>query len=822
VAELPTGTVTFLFTDVEGSTRLLQELGDGYARALAEHRRSLRDAFTRHGGGEVDTQGDAVFFAFERASEALAAASAGREALEQGPIRVRMGLHTGEPITTDEGYVGMDVHRAARIAAAGHGGQILVSHTTRELVAGDGLRDLGEHRLKDLTEPERIYQLGDGTFPPLRTLRQGNLPRPPEPLLGRKKELADLLRLLRAGSPRMLTITGTGGVGKTRLAIEVASEVEQEYLDGAWFVDLAPLVEPDLVIATVASAVGARGELSQHLRERKLLLVLDNFEHVLEAASGLAGALDRADGVVALVTSRAPLRIGGEREYRLRPLGEAPAIELFRARAESADARFDAGYAELAEVCRRLDRLPLAIELAAARARLLAPETLIERLEERLPLLTSGRRDAPERHRMLEATIDWSYELLRPDEREVFARLAVFAGGCTIEAAEEVSGADLDTLQSLLDNSLLRRVGDRIAMLETIREYAAARLEETGQADDVRARHAGHFLALAERADSEWEGHHSSWIARLGEDYDNLRAALDWAKQRNPENEARLVGALYRFWIIRGLAGEGAKWAGDAIERTSSADAGLRQRVLQTGSALAWNLGELELASARGEEMLRLARARGDSRSIAEAATILGGVATDAGQFDRARACYEESLAIYRTLELPEGVAMTLSNLGGLAVNERRFELAERQLTESIELFREVRSEGGLAHAFLSRGQLALEANRLDEASAPLAESLRHFHRLTHRHGAAAALQGLAAVLAERGPAEVAAELLGAADCLLEETGAALGPLEHAISARAAGAALAELGEERFRQAWIEGQALSLDEAADLALANVE
>jgi predicted ATPase len=822
VTELPTGTVTFLFTDVEGSTRLLRELGEQYAKALAEHRRVLREAVQRHGGVEVDTQGDAFFVAFARASEALAAAADVRDALAAGPIRVRVGVHTGEPLVTGEGYVGIDVHRGARIAASGHGGQILVSQSTRDLLGGNGLKDLGEHRLKDIPAPERIYQLGDDDFPPLRAPPGGNLPRPGDPLIGRKKELADVLRLIRQGGSRLVTVTGTGGIGKTRFALEAASELEDDFVDGVWFVDLAPLTDPDLLLPTIARTIGAPAELSQYLRERNLLLLLDNFEHLLGAGPKLARALSAAPGVVVLVTSRAALKIDGEREYALRPLAESPAIELFRRRAEAVAADFDAGYDELAELCRRLDRLPLAIELAAARARVLPAAKLIERLEQRLPLLSGGRRDAPERHRTLEATIDWSYDLLTDEEKGMFASLAVFAGGCTLEAAENVCGADLDTLQSLLENSLMRSSVDRISMLETIHEYALNRLEGSGREDELRARHAREFLSLAERAEEEWEGHHSTWIARLGEDYDNLRAALEWARGTDPETEARLVGALYRFWLIRGLAVEGTKWTDGAIERTPPTDTVLRRRVLQTGSALAWNQGDLETARARAEEWLELARASGESSAIAAAATVLGGVASDAGQFGRSRAFYEESLAIFRELEFREGVAMALSNLGALAVNERRLELAERQLAESIELFREANSEGGLAHAFLSQGQLALQALRSEEASAPLAESVRLFHGLGHRQGTAAALQGLAAVLALRGSCEAAAKLLGAADRLLEETGAALAPLEHEISDRAAAVIRAGLGEERFQRAWREGRSMSLDEAADFALANVD
>ena len=333
--ELPHGTVTFLFTDVEGSTRLLHELGDAYAEVLAEHRRALRDAFARYGGVEVDTQGDAFFVAFAKASDALAAAADARDALQRGPIRVRMGLHTGEPVVTDEGYVGMDVHRAARIAAAGHAGQILVSQSTRDLIAGSGLRDLGEHRLKDLARSERIFQLGDDDFPPLKSLNNSNLPLSVDPLLGRKKELADVLRLLRDGTRLVTGATRRGGIGKTRFALEVAAEAIDDFPDGVWWVGLAPVRDAKLVLPTVAAAIGAEGALEHELRSKQLLLLLDNFEQVVDAAGDLAALQAAASSVALLVTSREPLHIAGEREYSLSPLSESPAVELFRQRASS-------------------------------------------------------------------------------------------------------------------------------------------------------------------------------------------------------------------------------------------------------------------------------------------------------------------------------------------------------------------------------------------------------------------------------------------------------------------------------------------------------
>ncbi len=493
--ELPGGTVTFLFTDIEGSTQLLHELGDGYADALVAHRRALRAAFEANAGVEVDTQGDAFFVAFARASDALAAARDGQDALAGGPVRVRMGVHTGEPIVTDEGYVGIDVHRAARIAAVGHGGQVLVSHATRELAGADGLHDLGEHRLKDLTAPERIYQLGEGEFPPLKSLNQSNLPAQPTPFVGREKELGEVLGLLGDPAIRLLTLTGAGGSGKTRLAVQAAAEVVDDYEHGVWWVPLQAVHEPERVGAAIASAIGARAELAAHLGDRRVLLVLDNFEQVAEAAPELGELLASCSNLRLIVTSREILRLTAEREYAVPPLVEQESVGFFLARARAVSAGFQPDEHVL-PICRRLDHLPLALELAAARVKALSTKQILDRLERALPLLTGGARDVPERQRTLRGAIAWSYELLSPEEQDAFRRLGIFAGGFTLDAAEQVADADLDALQSLVEKSLVRFGGERYSLLETIREFAVEQLNETGGWEDARRRHFDFFFAL--------------------------------------------------------------------------------------------------------------------------------------------------------------------------------------------------------------------------------------------------------------------------------------------------------------------------------------
>ena len=615
--DLPSGRVTFLFTDVEGSTRLLHELGpSGYGDALAEHRRILREAFVAQGGVEVDTQGDAFFVAFPTEQGALAAARAINEGLKAGPIRVRMGLHTGNPLLTDEGYIGSDVHQGARIGAAGHGGQVLVSAATVALVGIDGMRDLGEHRLKDFDEPTPIYQLGDERFPPLKTISNTNLPRPASSFVGREAEVATVAALLRDGA-RLVSLTGPGGSGKTRLGIEAASLLVPEFKAGVFWVGLAPVRDPALVSETIGQTLGAKDGLATHIGEREMLLLLDNLEQVIAAAPGLADLVESCPNLRLLVTSRERLRVRGEVEYPVLPLADLEAVDLFCARAQTEPD--DA----IRRLCRALDNLPLAIELAAARASVLTPAQILERLSGRLDLLKGGR-DADPRQQTLRATIEWSFDLLTPDEQRLFAQLAVFAGGATLAAAEQVAEADLDTLQSLVDKSLVRRTGERFWMLETIREFAVERLAASGEADGLRGRYAEHFLALAEEAFPHLEhevlmGTHA-WIDRLENEVDNLRDALDHFASVGPaESWLRLASALPDFWMARGHALEGLGHIGRALD-ANPAPSPTRVRALNGASDLAEVSGKRR-SQARlwAEEALALARQLGDPYGVAKA-----------------------------------------------------------------------------------------------------------------------------------------------------------------------------------------------------------
>ena len=683
--ELPGGTVTFLFTDIEGSTQLLHELGDGYADALVAHRTALRAAFEANSGVEVDTQGDAFFVAFARASDALAAAREGQDALAGGPVRVRMGVHTGEPIVTDEGYVGIDVHRAARIAAVGHGGQVLVSHATRELAGADGLHDLGEHRLKDLTAPERIYQLGEGEFPPLKSLNQSNLPAQPTPFVGREKELGEVLGLLGDPAIRLLTLTGAGGSGKTRLAVQAAAEVVDDYEHGVWWVPLQAVHEPERVGAAIASAVGARGELAAHLGDRHVLLVLDNFEQVAEAAPELGELLASCSNLRLIVTSREILRLTAEREYAVPPLVEQESVGFFLARARAVSSGFQPDEHVL-PICRRLDHLPLALELAAARVKALSTKQILERLERALPLLTGGARDVPERQRTLRGAIAWSYELLSPEEQEAFRRLGFFAGGFTLDAAEQVAGADVDALQSLVEKSLVRFGSERYSLLETIREFALEQLNETDGWEEARRRHFDFFLALAGEADTSAEGGYGQRPELLLPEEENLKTAIEGAVAAGdllPATE--LMVLLENFWVAIGPL-EGARRYEELLARKDELPEKLRARALRCYAGSLFIGGDYERSHYANEESLALFRALGDDEGVAVLLHRLGISTLVLGDTDEARRILDESLRSYHRAGSERGEAETTGGLGYVAREEGDYETAIELFTRGAEL----------------------------------------------------------------------------------------------------------------------------------------
>jgi predicted ATPase len=811
MAELPTGTVTFLFTDIEGSTKLLDELGaEGYAEALAEHRRVMREAFSTAGGVEVDTQGDAFFVAFPAAREALAAAEQAQAAHAEGPIRVRMGIHSGQPLLTEQGYVGIDVHRGARVMSAGHGGQVLVSHATYALLDGEGeLIDLGRHRLKDLTEPQPLYQLGQGEFPPLKTLYQTNLPVQPTPLVGRERELGEVLELL--ASSRIVTMTGAGGSGKTRLALQAAAELVDEFKDGVWWVSLAALREPELVEPTIAQVVGAEDGLAEHLRTKQALLLLDNFEQLLPAAPAIAELLTEAPVLRVLVTSRERLAIAAETEYAVPTLVPAEAVALFTARARQLKREFEPDE-HVEEICRRLDGLPLALELAAARVKVLRLEQILERLGKSLELLGAGARDAPERQRTLRATIDWSYDLLSDDEKEVFRRLAVFAGSFDLEAAEEVCDPDLDALASLVDKSLLRQtVEGRFFMLETIHEYAVERLDEDDAAAELRRRHAERTLRVAEAARARY---HQGYEV-LEAEHDNARAALDFlAEAAEPELALRLAIAFGDFWYVRGHIREGDQRMQAVVAEAAVAPAELRVVALARAASLARSVGDADRAERDATAALELAQALGDHVAVAAALRELGEAMMVRKDYRRAFSLYEEALAVGGEA----GEVPALTNLADVALAAGELERTiaySAEAAAAAELANGPDAETTKAIAAFNTASALIQLGRGSEASSHLRDALETVVRIDYPDVIGWCLVGSAALAAEVEPRD-AATLLGTAEAV-ESAGAALGPAEEKLREWTLALLREQLGPAELQEGLQAGRALPMRDGVSLA-----
>ena len=825
VRELPSGTVTFLFTDIEASTRLLHELGDGYADALAKHRRLFREAFVRYGGVEVDTQGDAFFVAFPRAQDAVDCAAAAQKALEGGPVRVRMGLHTGEPRVTSEGYVGMEVHAGARIAGVGHGGQVLVSEATRQLLAdGEALRDLGEHRLKDLSAPQRLYQLGEDEFPPLRTLYRTNLPVQQTALIGRNRELGEVCELL--GSNRLLTIVGPGGSGKTRLALQAAAESTESFPDGVFWVPLQALRDPALVQRTVETWIGADGGLVEHVGSKRLLMLLDNFEQVVEAAQTVAELLAATPSAKVLVTSREPLHIESEQRYPLEPLADDDAELLFIQRALAVSPDFRRTPA-VGEICRRLDGLPLAIELAAARVALLEPDELLARLERRLPLLASRARDAPARQRTLRAAIEWSYELLQPEEQELFRRLAAFRGSFSIEAAEAVFGADVDALESLVVKSLLRRwTSGRLGMLDTIREYALDALEASPEVDEIRRRHAEYFLTVMQGANLSAGnlapgGQHIE-IAAL--EQDNARAALTWAlASGSVELGLKIAVALEQFWVVNDPA-EGVRWF-QAFFESPDAEAvkpETRAHALRACASSTHIGGDPAGAEELCKASLALFEQLGDEHGRAVLLHRLSITTMIRGDLVKASELVEASERLHERSEdwghRTWGLAQTRGTLGAIERDLGDDGRALELLRESSVLARDAGVTWWRGGVLAELGALSLRAGQLAEAESNARESLTIAAEQRDWSGRIFGVGLLACVAAEHGDLDRAGRLWGAIE---DET--AFAPLGGWQRHRAeCEARILAHSNPELERALAEGRNLELDEAVELALTAID
>jgi predicted ATPase len=798
---------------------MLHELGpEAYARALADHRRVLRQAFERNEGVEVDTQGDAFFVAFPTAPGALRAAAEGTEGLGSGPIRVRIGIHTGTPLLGEEGYVGVDVHRAARIAACGHGGQVLVSASTAALTGTEELLDLGEHRLKDLSAPERLYQLGEGEFPALTSLYRTNLPVPSTPFLGRERELQDVLSLLSREDVRLLTLTGPGGTGKTRLALQAAAQSADAYPDGVYWVPLAPLRDPALVLEEAGQAVGAQDGPADHIKEKRLLLLFDNFEHVVGAAPELEDLLASCTRLDLLVTSRELLQLHPEQAYPVPPLQEEDGTALFVARAHAADPSFEPTDV-VGELCRRLDDLPLAIELAASRTRVLTSEQLLERLSGRLDLLKAGRGVDP-RQQTLRATIEWSYELLTRDEQRAFYRLAVFRGGCTLEAADEVADADIDILQSLVDKSLVRFSGGRFWMLETIREYAGERLAESGEAEGLARRHAEHYLALAEEAEPHAREMSREWLDRLEQEHDNLRTAIEWfATAGRTEACQRLVGVLDDFWGTRGHMAEGWRRLQSALAADLRPTAA-RGRALLGAASLAIGRGDNAAARQLAEEALALHQGLGDTRGAAASLFALGHVAADGGDFQTASTLAEESAGLFREagqdFQVLEADWLLGWALRGLGETERARNLDERTLAQA-----RVQGASSIqAHLLEQLAQRTAEDGRPADALLMFREAYELDLALDDRWRMALLACRLTTALIGLGEPERAAQVLASGKAQLEDMGA--DPAwRRDEDEREVARLRGELGEAAFTEAWEAGRKLTADAAVAFALAEL-
>jgi predicted ATPase/DNA-binding SARP family transcriptional activator len=860
-ATRPTGIVTFLSSDIDRS-RDARRQPDDAAPAEGPDSEAVRAIVDRYGGFELRANGGSPLAVFARAREAASAAIAMQRSARPGGTALRLGLHSTRALPADEGYVGPGVYSAAHIGSAAHHGQILVSQTTADLLnetppGGAELRDLGEHRLGDLGPAQRLFQLAapglERDFPPIRGLeaRTTNLPILTTDLVGRRREIGDIVRMLREPGDQIVTLTGVAGTGKTRLALHAAAEMLDHFPDGVLIVNLAPLGEPDQVMPAVAQALGLdemmgpslAETIARHVRNLQLMIVLDNFEHVREAAREVAGIARAAPGARLLVTSRTSLRVPMERVYRVPPLDtpaetdevdgliRADSVTLFAARARAVRPEFEvtgANAQAVSGICRALDGLPLAIELAATRIAVMPPGTLLRRLDIRLGLLTGGARGAPARHRGLQAAIDWSYELLRPEEQSLFKRFAVFTGGCTLDAAENICAdgvAVIDGLASLVDQSLIALAGTdeapRFSMLESIREYAAAKLVASGEDTDLRRRHAEYFLTLTEEAEPHLRGSPGEWLARLERDHNNLRAAMDWLEAADEMGALlRFAGALWRFWYLRGYLTEGRLRLESALRGDESGTAA-RAKVLIGAAVMAVNTGDARAAKQRAGEGLALHRALGDTWGAAYCQLMLGAAAGMEDDLEAARDFDLESANAFRALGddhsallASRNLARTLEDIGDLegAQTLHQDNLRRARATHNLRI--EASSLGALA-------AMAFDEGRVGDALWMLKESLRLHRDLGDRLDTAVDLSRAARTLAMAGKPGPAVQLLATFATLREEIGTRRDSVgltnEETLST-----ARRQLDEGAFAEAWRQGQGLTLDAAVALALDSLE
>ncbi len=870
-------------TDIEGSTRLLHRLGaEGYARAQAEHRDVLRDAFSRHGGVEVDTQGDAFFYAFHDAPSCARGAVEGTRALARYPfshgdqIRVRMGMHAGEPQPTEEGYVGLVVNLAARVSAIGHGGQILLSEAAAresvERLEKDDitLRDLGEHRLKDIETPEHLFQIVipelPSDFPPPRSTesRPSNLPVPLTPFIGRAKEVAEVRNLLMNPQTRAVTLLGPGGTGKSRLSLRVADEVIHAMADGAFFVGLAAIRDPALVLPTIAASLEVREEpgrpllesLRTHLSTRELLLVIDNFEQVSQAARTIGELQASSPGLKILTTSRQPLRLSGERVYPVPPLGLPPegtaldnldtvagfeAVRLFVDRARNAQWDFELtadNVADVIEICRKLDALPLAIELATARLYSMTTRDLLKALKNRMAVLTGGSADLLDHQQTLKDLVAWSYDLLDEREQLLWRRLAVFEGGAPLPAIGPVCDPDdeyvfpLD-LDSLVSKSLLNLSFDgsgledeeddlpfsqRAGMLQTLRDYALVQLKQSGETESLAERHARWFGAYAERAAADLRGPDSGgWLKRLDADQANFRSAMHWSLRHEPSLAASTAGGLWFHWYQRGQFSEGRDWLEKVIG--SEAPASTKARSLLGLANLERVQNNAEAARAHCEAALAGFESAADEEGIADALSQLGSIHHYLGHLDTAEEHTSLAVEKLRALGSRGRLSFSLVVLGALKQGREQLDEALDHYQEGLALGRELGDANYIATGLVNIGEVLALKGDADGAARRVQESLAIFQALGVRNAIAYCLEMLAGIELDRSRFAAAARLFGAADRLREVLNAPLESFNQARYDQDVARARAGAGDETFSAEFEAGRSMSLDEAITQAQA---
>ena len=870
VADLPSGTLTFFFSDIEGSTRLLQELGPSYADLLTRHAELIRDAIARHDGVEIGTEGDSFFVVFENAPEAVAAAGEMQQALAAEEwvdgvhVRARMGLHTGQALLFGDNYGGIDVHRAARIASAGHGGQIVISDATRSLVEpslpeGLSLRDLGSHRLKDLIAAEHLYQVDVAGLPtehpPLKTMqsRPTNLLPPLTTFVGREREIDQISQLV--GSSRLVTLTGPGGTGKTRLSLEVGTRALDMFQDGVFFVPLAPINDPTLVPSTIVKSLGLREDgarpvrdvLRDYLARKELLLVLDNFEQIVEAAPFVADLLQHAPGVKMVVTSRERLQISGEQEFPVPPLtvpdprtadaaslGQTEAVALFAQRAASVRPGFavtEENARTIGLIVQRVDGLPLAIELAAARVKLLSPDAILERLEKCFSILTSGSRDLPSRQRTLKGAIDWSYDLLEKDERVFFRRLGVFVGGLAIEAADAVCNPDFelaldtfDVLASLVDKSLVRQEDaegePRFRLLHVIREYAVERLAEEAELEEMRERHCAYFLELAETLGGQVVGRDGpSVLDRLEVEHDNLRAALRWMIDGDRADLAlRLGSAIWRFWQLRGHLNEAHNWFEEIFTLPSAAERNERRQAgLTANASVAYWQYRFDDAARAYQEALDIAREIGDTAAEVDSLYNLAFMARIEGDTDRAIELFQRCRVMYREMGNEVGAAYTMWGESWMLTLSQDYEPAQVLAHQAIEIFKRAGDRFGQSLAQYAIARSSIEKGNFEGGVKAYLEALDLSRAMRDYTSMAAMLDEIGLIALERGEPKLALVLAGAADSARAVAGggsppALIGRPNTRQSARGT------IDDEAAEKLWEEGRALPIDDAVRTAV----